>query len=47
MKDCYNFEEIFLDNYIKFLYLLFEYYKDLSFKYKFIREIEMIDNLLY
>ena len=27
--------------------MLFEYYKDSSFKYKLIREIEMIDNLLY
>ncbi|ASS40062.1 TetR/AcrR family transcriptional regulator [Fusobacterium sp. oral taxon 203] len=47
LKDCYNPEETPLDNHIKFLYLLFEYYKDSSFKYKLIREIEMIDNLLY
>lgn len=47
LKDCYKPEETPLDNHIKFLYLLFEYYKDSNFKYELIREIEMIDNALY
>ncbi|KID49637.1 hypothetical protein C095_05670 [Fusobacterium necrophorum subsp. funduliforme B35] len=36
-----------MDNYLTFLYLLFEYYKDSPFKYSLIRELELIYPKVY
>lgn len=47
LKDNFNLKSSTLDNHIMFMYLLFEYYKDSYFKYKLIREMELIDSKIY
>ncbi|SRR3712207_2142730 len=47
LKDNYRQEQTTLDNYLTFLYLLFEYYKDSPFKYSLIRELELIYPKVY
>lgn len=47
LKDNYRPERPILDNYLVFLYLLFEYYKDSPFKYSLMREIELIYPTVY
>lgn len=47
LKDNYRPERPTLDNYLLFLYLLFEYYKDGPFKYSLMREIELIYPTVY
>lgn len=47
LKDNFNLKSSTLDNHIMFMYLLFEYFKDSYFKYKLIREMELIDNDIY
>lgn len=47
LKDNYSVNYTALDNHIMFLYLFFEYYKDSYYKYKLLREIELIDNEIY
>ncbi|MDO4690714.1 MAG: TetR/AcrR family transcriptional regulator [Fusobacterium sp.] len=47
LKDNFNLNYTPLDNHLMFLYLLFEYYKDSYFKYKLLREMELIDSKIY
>ena len=42
LEDNYRPNKTALDNFLIFLYLLFEYYKDSPFKYTLNREIELI-----
>lgn len=47
LKDNYRPEQTTLDNYLTFLYLLFEYYKDSPFKYSLMRDLELIYPKIY